>query len=77
MRIKSCIGSRWLIRGFWVDQRILREDNLIIGGKFNLTLSLGEVWGNSTRKYPLAHFFVHLFEYSRLIDIEHVLVART
>jgi hypothetical protein len=67
-------------RTYWdslIDQGVLREDNLILDGDLNLTLSPREVWGDLTRQDPLVDYFVHVFEESNIVDIELVLVAPT
>lgn len=67
-------------RTYWdslIHQRVLREDNLILDGELNLTISPREVWGDLARQDLLTHYFVHLFEESKLVDIEPVPVAPT
>jgi hypothetical protein len=51
-------------RDFWtkvVDSGILAHNNLIAVGDFNLTMSVGEIWGESAQPDPLADFFKVMF----------------
>jgi hypothetical protein len=53
---------------FWktlFDSGLLHEDNLIIGGDLNFTLSANEVWGATARTDPLADFIDSLLHRSR------------
>jgi len=52
-------------KGFWeevLEDGILRESNLILGGDLNFTRSTREVWGQSIRLDPLAYFFIRCFK---------------
>jgi hypothetical protein len=52
-----------------VDCGFLSDDDLIIGGDLNLTLSSQEVWGKKARIDPLAGFFSQLFTRAGLVDV--------
>lgn len=41
-----------------------------MGGDFNLTIKVGETWGEGARQDPLTGYFVQLFEDAGLCDIE-------
>jgi len=48
---------------------ILEEDNLIIAGDLNITLSAEEVWGNTNLSVSLADHLKELFQLKNLVDI--------
>jgi len=59
-------------RGFWeklVKRVMLSHKKLIAIGDFNLTVTAGEVWGDSAHVDPLVDFFKDLFQGNRLVDI--------
>jgi len=50
---------------FWDELKrtgILDEENLILGGDLNFTVSSREVWGDVARMDPLQHYFSHLVQ---------------
>lgn len=51
-------------------QVILIRDHVLVVGDLNLTLNVGEVWGEVARTNPLVDFFVDLFEELNMIDVE-------
>jgi endonuclease/exonuclease/phosphatase family metal-dependent hydrolase len=57
---------------FWnkvVASGLLAHNNLIVVGDFNLTMSVGEIWGDSAQPDPLADYFKELFMDVGLVDI--------
>jgi exonuclease III len=59
------------------DSGLLREDNLIVGGDLNFTLSAREVWGNLARIDPLAEYFSNILLNSGLVDVQPTLLSPT
>jgi exonuclease III len=60
------------IKDFWdkvMDRGLLSHKNMIVARDFNFTLSVGEIWGDSTQPNQLAGFFKELFLDNGLVDI--------
>ena len=45
------------------------QTNVILGGDLNLTLSMGDFWGENSRQDALTPVFLNLFEKEKLVDI--------
>jgi hypothetical protein len=72
LKLLNCYGPYKDRLSFWKhleDSGFLKEDNIIIGGDLNLTLSSGDIWGDRARLDPLSDFFSSLFASAGLIDI--------
>jgi hypothetical protein len=57
---------------FWKkvkDRGILSQQNLIVVGDFNFTLTEGESWGTSSQPDPLALFLKDIFTARGMVDI--------
>jgi exonuclease III len=49
--------------------KLLKADNLILGGDLNFSLGAAEVWGPSARPDQLSALFTHLLSANGLLDI--------
>ena len=47
----------------------MEKEKLILGGDLNLTLTMGEVCGENSRKDALGNFFLDFFEKRKLVDV--------
>jgi len=75
VKMINCYGLYADIVVFWEDIKrlgIFYEENLIMGGDLNFTISSREVWGVSMRVDPLQHFFSHLVQIGGLVDVKPV-----
>ena len=57
---------------FWEKIRhtgAMEKEKLILGGDLNLTLTMGEVCGENSRKDALGNFFLDFFEKRKLVDV--------
>ena len=45
------------------------KEKVILDGDLNLTLTMGEVWGENSRKDALGNFFLDFFEKRKLVDV--------
>jgi hypothetical protein len=48
---------------------MLAYKNMIVAGDLNFTVSVGEVWGDTTHMDPLEGYFKGIFQKNRLVDI--------
>ena len=67
-------------RIYWeslANERALDQENLILVGDLNLTLSTTEVWGQNARSDALANFFISLFEQKKLISLQLICLEHT
>ena len=65
-------GPFYVRKTFWEKFSLVgetKQQNVILGGDLNLTLEVGEVWGENARKDALAPFFLNLFEKEKLVDM--------
>jgi endonuclease/exonuclease/phosphatase family metal-dependent hydrolase len=65
---------------YWEELKrigLFDEENLILGGDLNFTISSREVWGDVARVDPLQHYFSHLVQYGDLVDVELVKILPT
>jgi len=63
MKLVNCYGpchNRQLFQEILIDDGILKDPDLILGGDLNFTRSAKEIWGSSIRLDPLAYFFNQL-----------------
>ena len=45
------------------------QENVILGGDLNLTLTMGEVWGKNARQDALSPYFLDLFAKRNMVDV--------
>ena len=45
------------------------QENVILGGDLNLTLTMGEVWGENAKQDALSSLFLDFFEKMKLVDV--------
>jgi exonuclease III len=79
-KIFNCYAPYKEHEPFWkelFDSGFLHEDNIIIGGDLNFTLSANEVWGTTTMIDPLVDFIDNLLHRSRLIDLQPSVITPT
>jgi hypothetical protein len=65
---------------FWnqlLVSRLLGEENLIIVGDLNFTLSAREIWGDQAQIDPMADFFSNLLQSIGLIDLHPSVMSPT
>jgi len=65
---------------FWnqlLVSRLLGEENLIIGGNLNFTLSAREIWGDQARIDPMEDFFSNILQRTGLIDLHPLVMTPT
>ena len=55
--------------GYFKRIGAMEQANVILGGDLNLTLTMGEVWGENSRKDALGNFFLDFFEKRKLVDV--------
>jgi hypothetical protein len=58
---------------FWqplVDSHLLSEEDLIVGGDLNFTISSQDMWGNSSRIDLLAYYFLNIIQAIGLVYIQ-------
>jgi hypothetical protein len=80
VKLINCYGPYADRVVFWEELKrigIFYEENLIIGGDLNFTISSREVWGVVVRVDPLQHFFIHLVQNGGLVDVEPVKILPT
>jgi hypothetical protein len=52
-----------------VTNGILDNMNLIVSRDLNLTVRVGEIWGEATHLDPLSAYFTELFDKEGLVDV--------
>jgi hypothetical protein len=80
VKLINCYGSYADRVVFWEELKrigIFDEENLILGGDLNFTISSREVWGDVARVDPLQHYFSHLVQTGGLVDVEPVKILLT
>lgn len=72
VKLLNCHASYKDRESFWnqlLDSGLLGEENLIIVGDLNFTLSTREVWGEQAQIDPMANFFSNTLQSTGLIDL--------
>ena len=70
--ILNVYGSFYNRKYFWEKIRhtgAMDKEKVILGGDLNLTLTMGEVWGENAKKDALGNFFLDFFEKRKLVDV--------
>lgn len=71
-KITKCYGHYSNRKHFWdvmVEDNLLEDPILIMGGDLNLVVSTREVWGANPGMDPLLGYLSHIFQESKLIDV--------
>ena len=56
---------------------ILEDKSLVVGGDFNLTLSIDKVWGARKTEDPIVDFFMAKMEELNMVNIEPHMLSPT
>ena len=80
IQILNCYGRYLDRQSFWEvveKENFLKDNNLVVVGDLNLTLSMREVWSSSERFDPLSSFFIDIFRNQNPMDVQLVVLGLT
>jgi len=80
VKLLNCHASYKDRESFWnhlLDSGLLGEENLIIVGDLNFTLSAREVWCEQAQIDPMANFFSNTLQSTGLIDLHPSVMSPT